>query len=233
MGRSMVVSRDYSGKEKPHPPPMDPIMERYLATSLLPWSMLTLPVVISLDEGTETGDLFADWYHKNVNAVKAEPAESKMSAYLVRKQGHVLKLAALLQVSAYIEQDLVGPISDVGSFELDSIYLQQALNILAFEETFLPDAYADIGGRGEDESISILRKKIHKLAKHSKLPGGKFRKSALTKAMSGVTGLKKSTDYYQYLIHLEDLGEISVSTVGRTTWIRVCKENYDDDEEID
>ena len=223
MGRSMVVSRDYSGKEKPHPPPMDPILEKQLAQALLPWAMQTLPIVVSMDEGTETGDIFAKWYHSNIEQVKSEPPESKMSAYLVRKQGHLLKLAMILQVSEYIERDLLPEITEIGSVELEPRYLHQALNILAFEEQFLPDAYADIGGRGEDEAISIVRKKIHKLASLSKLPDNRFAKSALTKAMSGVTGLKKSTDYQPYLTHLEDLGEVLITQQGRMTWIRLRK----------
>ena len=218
MGRVTFIARNYQ-VPLPYPDVTDPILLRRLATLLVPWAVLQDPIIMRLDPKSEAGQWFGEWYieHSNTNR---KGTDDKLKAYGERKQERLLKLALALQVSATLDHREPTEIADAGPWPMELEHLKLALAILDSDESYLPEAFSKMAGQADSDKVARVRDSLHRLGKRH---GGKFRKSQLTKSLSGVEGLTLVKDHWPFVEHLASIHEIKLSSTGGATWIEVTE----------
>lgn len=205
LNRWMFVKRGYSGKCMSRAGYMDPISERWLAEKLKPWAILDKTITAELTTPAE--HYFDTWYRHNDKLKRDPTTPEAMRNYYVRKQLHLLRLALALTVSKLLVQP-PGEYAEVfqrGSLSIEKEAVEQAVELLAYEERFLPEAFADMVEMTEPGKLEYLMERIQKIVRSQ---GWGFPRHILTKRLNGNLVFPHSKDYLPYLQQLEEIGKV-------------------------
>jgi len=223
LNRSIFVYRQYKGEIIPHASVLDPLALDQLASDLVPWSMINSQIIFRFDETTTAYNWFSDWYRKNHPMVLDKKYDNtKLIAYLARKQDHLCRLAMLLQISDNIQS--AGDYERRGIVPIKTEYLEHADAILTFEEQFLPECFSWFGDMDAGDQTEFVWEQIKKL---SRSYGTEFARGRLTRHMSNAGRGKKLTLVKEFTPHLDqlmDMGKIETFYPrgdAKRAWLRV------------
>jgi hypothetical protein len=219
IGRSIFVNRNYTDKDIPTPPSLDPIAFQRLVARSIPWAMTQHQLICTMEEYSQPGMFFDKWYRENNRRIKHEINDKKLSAYLQRKQNHLLRLAMILQVSEAMLSLTPEELAPEDFFEIDKRFVEQALAILDFEEQYIIECFESIGeDTSENALLTTFRHLIELCFKASK--GKRFEKIQINRRCASKRGLATRARWQPYFNELLDLNEIEEIKVGRKTFIQ-------------
>lgn len=165
MGRCIFINRPREVVDIPRPDPFDPVTANYLAEQLAP---LTLSEPREMRYSLSWDRAFADWNSDNTTLIDRGDI---LASWYARKNSHLKKLSAILALSE-------------GQFEMRPRHLEQAIEIFAVEEKYLPGMIGElmsheIASLG-DYVLGVLRNKGG-VARHSDLYESTMRRVGSTR----------------------------------------------------
>ena len=145
--RCLFISREKSPKRQfldAPPPPMDPLLANVLAEQMACWMQLEEPFEVELAEPAKR--LYSS-FNREVERRKAEPEDSRLFYYYHGKYNFVMKLAIVIAVNRFTWPGMTSKqlFEAMGSIQMRAEDLELAIELVEFEERYLPECFARIG----------------------------------------------------------------------------------------
>jgi hypothetical protein len=214
MSRVMFIYRSRAPKpvyDKTPPPAKDPVLATILAEQMAAWMCMKEPAKAVLEESALP--VYSDLKLRSVGQT-VNPDDPKLANYFVRKVNHVMKLAMTLMVSRQCWPGITSQLlhNEGSTLWITRDDLEKAIELVEFEEQYLPEAFARIGEHPHAAEYREIQSRVeaYNISNQRPMP-----LSVLGAAMKGSMSLKDLKQRVEELCGIGDLCMDGIRRKGR------------------